>query len=644
MRGVMAFLLAAGCAAADTAAGPELFRAIRNDDLAAVRTLLGSADVNTTDAQGATALMHAALYASPACLKLLLERGADPNRSNRAGATALIWASADTEKIRLLLARHANANARARSGGTALMAASAVHGNLPAVKLLLDAGADVKARDQAGRGAVWAAAEAGDAGIVTELLARGGDPNEQDQVRLGQTALMNAAANQAPEAVRVLLKAGAEVDRRSRPPIQVKAGLQDRGQMTALLWAAAVADRASVELLLGAGADANVKEFRGMNALMLAVTSERQDPALPRLLLGKTADVNARDKKGLSAFDWALKWGESGIARTLREAGATGAPAREPAPEPASKAAGIRQAVEKSVALLQVSNRQFFRASGCAGCHHQMLGGMLVGLARRKGLAVNDQMAAEQIKEILAEREPGREALLQRQRVGGYPMRDSLLLVSLAAQNYAADAFTDALIYSLMGGQLSDGSWHGEGNRPPLEYSPFSETAYVIRAMEAYAPPGWRAEVRRQVGRAAEWLARSTAEHNEEKTMQLLGLGWAGAAPQKRRELGARLLAEQRADGGWAQRAGFPSDAYATGQALYALHDAAGIAVSDAAWQKGMRFLLDTQHEDGSWHVTSRAVKFQPYFESGFPYGHEQWISAAGTAWAGMALTEAVER
>jgi N-acyl-D-amino-acid deacylase len=36
--------------------------------------------------------------------------------------------------------------------------------------------------------------------------------------------------------------------------------------------------------------------------------------------------------------------------------------------------------------------------------------------------------------------------------------------------------------------------------------------------------------------------------------------------------------------------------------------------------------------------VISRAVKFQPYFESGFPHGHDQWISSAGTAWAAMAL------
>jgi hypothetical protein len=37
--------------------------------------------------------------------------------------------------------------------------------------------------------------------------------------------------------------------------------------------------------------------------------------------------------------------------------------------------------------------------------------------------------------------------------------------------------------------------------------------------------------------------------------------------------------------------------------------------------------------------VKSRSFPFQPYFESGFPYGPDQWISAAGTSWATMALT-----
>ena len=76
------------------------------------------------------------------------------------------------------------------------------------------------------------------------------------------------------------------------------------------------------------------------------------------------------------------------------------------------------------------------------------------------------------------------------------------------------------------------------------------------------------------------------------------------------------------------------------GQSLVALHEA-GVAPTEPAYQRGVQFLIDTQLEDGSWLVSSRALPFQPYFESGFPHGEDQWISAAATNWAAMALMPA---
>jgi hypothetical protein len=80
-------------------------------------------------------------------------------------------------------------------------------------------------------------------------------------------------------------------------------------------------------------------------------------------------------------------------------------------------------------------------------------------------------------------------------------------------------------------------------------------------------------------------------------------------------------------------------DAYATGQALYALHTAAKLPTTAPVYQKGIDYLLNTQAADGSWLVRTRSIWIQPYFESGFPYSHDQWISAAGTSWAAMALS-----
>jgi hypothetical protein len=71
---------------------------------------------------------------------------------------------------------------------------------------------------------------------------------------------------------------------------------------------------------------------------------------------------------------------------------------------------------------------------------------------------------------------------------------------------------------------------------------------------------------------------------------------------------------------------------------LWALYDGGGIRPSHAAYQRGVEFLLRTQREDGSWHVKSRSFPFQVYFESGFPHGNDQWISATATGFASVAL------
>jgi hypothetical protein len=62
--------------------------------------------------------------------------------------------------------------------------------------------------------------------------------------------------------------------------------------------------------------------------------------------------------------------------------------------------------------------------------------------------------------------------------------------------------------------------------------------------------------------------------------------------------------------------------------------------MTDPAWQRGLRFLLETQEDDGTWHVARRAFPFQPTMNSGFPHHRDSWISAAATSWAVLALTQ----
>ena len=120
--------------------------------------------------------------------------------------------------------------------------------------------------------------------------------------------------------------------------------------------------------------------------------------------------------------------------------------------------------------------------------------------------------------------------------------------------------------------------------------------------------------------------------------MRLSGLAWGGAPLPFIRDAAAQLAVAQREDGGWGQLDSLRSDAYATGQALYALHTSG--TLTEQTLERGVRFLLNTQLADGSWHVHSRSYPIQPnYFDTGFPHGRDQWISAAATSWACIGLS-----
>src|SRR5262249_3479136 len=142
-----------------------------------------------------------------------------------------------------------------------------------------------------------------------------------------------------------------------------------------------------------------------------------------------------------------------------------------------------------------------------------------------------------------------------------------------------------------------------------------------------YAVPGRKAEFAKQIERARRWLWTAQPQNNEGRVYQILGLAWAGEPARKLQPMAQALLAEQRGDGGWAQLPGLQSDAYATGQAIYALRVGADLTPPHLAIDRAQRFLLKTQLEDGTWYVHRRTFPFQPTMNSGFPHGRDSWIS-----------------
>jgi hypothetical protein len=159
-----------------------------------------------------------------------------------------------------------------------------------------------------------------------------------------------------------------------------------------------------------------------------------------------------------------------------------------------------------------------------------------------------------------------------------------------------------------------------------------------VHALRNFGWPAREAEFSARVIRARDWLQAVQPDVHEGRVFQILGLRWAGVPSAELQAKAQVLLDQQRPDGGWSQLPGLTSDAYATGEALFALHEA-GTITPQSAIDRATAFLLRTQENDGTWHVQRRAFPFQPTMDSGFPHGRDSWISCAGTSWAVMGLS-----
>ena len=217
-------------------------------------------------------------------------------------------------------------------------------------------------------------------------------------------------------------------------------------------------------------------------------------------------------------------------------------------------------------------------------------------------------------------------------------------LWGLAASGHKPDRATDAVVFNLAAHQRADGNWIvGRVVRPPMADGDVVTAALGVLALKTYGLPGRQAEMTARVEKAAGWLRNTPQITGDDRAFRLLGLSWAGVDRATLDAAAKAILAVQHADGGWSQRDSMASDAYATGLTLYALLESRTITSTSPAAQRAAASLRTTQRADGSWYVRSRAPKFQPYFEGGFPYGHDQWISSMATGWATLALATGLE-
>lgn len=565
-------------------------------------------------------------------VKALLKQGADPNSHNFLGFSPLDIAAASfqPEMMETLLEAGAKVD-DASPVGTALTFA-AQSGDVPGMKLLIARGANINPSRVDGITVLMLTARAGEAEMVSELLRLKANANATDSD--GATALIYAAREGKKEAAQALLSAGATIDR------------ADTHGWTPLMYAAVNGHTEMVRFLLENHANPNARDAKGRTAIAL-VAAYNDAPDVIRALKAGGADVQLKDKADRSAYNVAVARAHTGSAELLGTPGAT--PAAMPM-------VTLNSAARASLKAVQSSMKMFDQRTGCVSCHQDGLGRIAAASARQHGFQIDAQVQQTQTQRtegMLAALKPLHQAALKdpkamlqvplveiQELTPGY----TWMMAGMAAQKQKANEATAAAAMVLARQQMPDGHWQFGVPRAPMQSSFFTTTALAVQSLRAYGPHSHGQEIEERIQRAKSWLLKTAPQNNEDRAFRLMGLKWAGATAEERRETADALRAEQRPDGGWSQLPTLRSDAYATGQALYALHIAGDVAATDPIYKAGVQYLLRTQDADGTWFVNKRAMPLNNYFDTGFAHGQSQYASFNGTCWAMMALLEAGDK
>jgi ankyrin repeat protein/mono/diheme cytochrome c family protein len=650
---VIGFIVITLIHTAHAAPPPELIAAVKRGDSATVKKILRSPDqLNVRDERGNTALHWAALASNERIVAQLLEAGFDARVTNRAGATPLHYGVGNERVVSLLLKAGANPNARSVAGGTPLHAAAGRPESFAQIKRLVEAGAEadavrVPARPFEARDTPLSlAAFIGDERTVKFLLDHGAAPGGTGGTNSPFSPVASAAFAGHERILKMLVARGGSVN------------CDDEFAGHALNIAAYAQHMHLIPYLLEQGVDLHQKSSFGERVppMVWAAYDESGDVTFARALLERGVDVNEPSSAGSTALSWALKRGETPLVALLRSRGATEDPVKRksipdnPIPRDVSgRERMLRSGVQRAVNLLQGSSdgfldNGFVKQSGCVSCHQQTLPAVAFALARERGFQLNETSLARQ----LTVQQTGWSKTRDRAYEMHAPQPAPAAVIGyglhgLHALRYQPDELTDAMAWYLAETQLPDGSWPDYDFRPPMEGGPIVGTALTLKALQYYPPADGTRPVKERIEKARRWLERSKPSDLNQRTYRYHGLGWAGVNASKVRGETKELLALQRHDGGWAPLPKLESDAWTTGHMLVALHDVGGISTTDPAYQRGVEFLLRTQFADGSWWVRSRTWPFQPHFDSGFPHGKDQWISAGGTSWATIALLLTLE-
>ena len=127
------------------------------------------------------------------------------------------------------------------------------------------------------------------------------------------------------------------------------------------------------------------------------------------------------------------------------------------------------------------------------------------GIARDRGVKIDEALASKNLKQILAVYRPIGQEAMQGQTPGGGEVGIGYGLMALAAERYPMDKITAGFVHVAASRQMPNGSWPEVTSRPPLESSNISRTVLAMRALTLYPIEGRRKELDRKIALTRSW-------------------------------------------------------------------------------------------------------------------------------------------
>jgi hypothetical protein len=309
----------------------------------------------------------------------------------------------------------------------------------------------------------------------------------------------------------------------------------------------------------------------------------------------------------------------------------------------------IHRSVERAIDYLQTESADWLRTRRCAACHHVPMPLWALSEAEQRGYAIDKKYLAKTFDSLLG----NRGKLIASKifpdptappdpRPQGRGLNMGLPFLAVAARSIPAlhEGQSDSLkliAEEIVKKQQPDGSWEffATLRRPPINETQSTDMAWIIMALEGETRREAPNSLHAALAKAISWFdASKSSDLHQEKVMKVLLGARCGTPREKMQTTIDELLALQRTDGGWSQTVPeLKSDAFATGQSLYAL-SLVGFTAEQSAIKRAIDFLVATQSSDGSWPMISRSTP------DGSPGSSKLLspITCAAASWATLGL------